>query len=124
MTEPLIGAVAGKSKDRVVGGVAALAATAALACGACCVLPFALPAAVLALTGGVLAWFASVNVWVTAIAAVAVVGGWVWVVLQSRSTKRRLAESTLITMALATVLPGAAFAWPILEPLILSLLRP
>jgi hypothetical protein len=40
------------STDRVVGASAALAATGALACGICCVLPFALPATVLAVGAG------------------------------------------------------------------------
>jgi hypothetical protein len=38
---------------------AAIAAISALACGVCCVLPLALPATALAVTGGVLGWFAS-----------------------------------------------------------------
>jgi hypothetical protein len=39
----------------------AAAATGALACGVCCVLPFALPAAILALSGGFFAWFGSLK---------------------------------------------------------------
>jgi hypothetical protein len=38
---------------------AAIAVVAALACGVCCVLPLALPATALAVTGGVLGWVAS-----------------------------------------------------------------
>ena len=42
-----------------LGPAVAIVSTTALACGVCCVMPFVLPAAVLALGGGVLAWFAS-----------------------------------------------------------------
>jgi hypothetical protein len=40
---------------RAASAVAVAAATAALACGVCCVLPFAVPAAFLGSTGGMLA---------------------------------------------------------------------
>src|SRR5262249_46198017 len=64
------------SADRVVGASAALAATGALACGICCVLPFALPAAALAATGGAVSWFAKATPWALGIALPAVLGGW------------------------------------------------
>ena len=49
---------ASASTDRFVGTSAALASAGALVCGVCCVLPFALPAAALAVGGGVVSWFA------------------------------------------------------------------
>lgn len=123
MTDPAIKPPAAQSKSRAVVGAAAVAATAALACGACCVLPFALPAAVLALSGGALAWFAGLSPWITAAAVVAVLGGWVWIGLQARSTRRRPAPSTLATMGVATALLAAALAWPHLEGAVLGVLR-
>lgn len=51
----------GKRDTNFVAPAAGVAAAGALVCAACCVLPFALPAAVLAVAGGALAWLASVN---------------------------------------------------------------
>lgn len=112
-----------RSKTRVAGGAAALAATGALACGACCGLPFALPAAVLAVSGGVLAWFAGLTPWITGLAFVAVTGAWLWVGLLTLRTRRRTATSTLITLAAASALLAIALAWPRVEPVIISVLR-
>lgn len=112
-----------KSTGRGVGAVAAIAATGAVACGACCVLPFALPAAALAMTGGALAWFGSLHGWVTLIAAGAVGVGWLWVGVQARAARRRPAKSTLVVMAAATMLLAVALAWPKVEPVVTALLR-
>lgn len=112
-----------RPKTRVAGGAAALAATGALACGVCCVLPFALPAAVLAMSGGVLAWFAGLTPWITGLALVAVTGAWLWVGLLTLRTRRRPATSTLITMAAASALLAAALTWPRIEPVIIGVLK-
>jgi len=40
------------------------------------VLPFTLPAAILAISGGFLAWFGSLLPWIRAMAVGAVFGGW------------------------------------------------
>src|SRR5262249_39022443 len=87
---------------RIVGASAAVAAMGAFACGVCCVLPFALPAAVLAVSGGVLGWFAKATPWAMRIALLAVLGGWIWVAIQTVRTKRRPARSTLLTLGVAT----------------------
>jgi hypothetical protein len=108
---------------RIARATAALAATGALACGVCCVLPFALPAAVLAVSGGVPAWFGSIKPWFTAVAVIAVASGWLWVALQTKRTRRRPARSTILTMSIATLLMLAAVAWPLIERPILHLLR-
>jgi hypothetical protein len=108
---------------KIAGAAATIAATGALACGVCCVLPFALPAAILALSGGVFAWFGRLTPWVTAIAFVAVAAGWLWVGRQTFRTRRRPARSTLLTMTAATVLLAAALAWPHFEGSILALVR-
>lgn len=112
-----------KAKGRGIGAVAAVAATGAVACGACCVLPFALPAAVLAMTGGVLAWFGSLHAWITLVAAVAVITGWLWVGAQVRTTRRQPARSTLVVMAVATALLAVAVAWPKIEPFLVTMVR-
>ena len=65
------------------------ALTGALACGVCCVLPFALPATVLATTGALLAWFAKIQVWAKILAVLSVVGAWGWIAWQSRRTRRK-----------------------------------
>lgn len=109
--------------DRVVGASATLAATGALACGVCCVLPFALPAAVLAVSGGVIGWFAKATPWAMSIALFAVLGGWTWVVLQTVQTKRRPARSTLLTLGLATAVFATAMIWWHFERDIIRLLR-
>jgi hypothetical protein len=108
---------------KIAGTAAALAATGALACGACCVLPFALPAAMLGVSGGVLAWFGSMKPLMTLVALVAVVVAWAWVALQTIRTHRRPARAMLLTMAAATVLLAAALAWPLFERPLLALLR-
>ncbi|WFU26644.1 hypothetical protein QA649_10700 [Bradyrhizobium sp. CB1717] len=94
----------------------------AVACGVCCVLPFALPAAMLASTGTLLAWFVSMHLLVTVLALLSVAGAWGWIVWQSRRTRRRPAPSTLVVMAGSTVLLAIAVLWPLIErPLIRAL---
>jgi len=109
--------------NRIVGATAIVAATGALACGVCCVLPFALPAAIVALTGGVMAWWGNMMPLVRAVAAVAVAGGWLWVGGQSLRTRRRPATSTIMAMILATGMLAGALAWPSFESEILELVR-
>lgn len=106
---------------KMAGGAAVLAA-GAVACGACCVLPFALPAAMLAVTGGVLAWFGSMKPVMTLVALVAVVIAWAWVALQTVRI-RRPARSTLSMMGAGTVLQAAAVVWPLFEWPLFALLR-
>jgi hypothetical protein len=108
---------------RVARAAAAITATGAVACGVCCVLPFALPAAVLAVSGGFLAWFGQLMPWMTAVAFIAVAAGWLWVTVQTVRSRRRLAASTLLTMSAATLLLVAALSWPHLERLIFALLH-
>lgn len=110
------------AKPTKLGPAVAIVATGALACGVCCVLPFALPAAALALGGGVLAWFASAYTWMTYIAGAAVTGGWLWVALQSIRTKKKPARATVVSMVTATVVLVLALLWPRMEGLIISML--
>lgn len=112
-----------KPDNRAVGAVAATASAAALACGVCCVLPFALPAVLLGSIGGVLAWFANIYQWLTPIAVLAVVAGWAWIGYQSHATRRRPARRSLIVMAFATAMMIAALAWPTIEPIVIGFLK-
>ena len=105
------------------GLTAVTVSTGAVACGACCVLPFALPAAVLASTGGLLAWFASMHVWITGLAILAVIGAWCLIGWQTRRTRCMPAVSTLAVMVVATALMALAVLWPSIEgPLVRTLM--
>jgi len=108
---------------KIAGAAAALAATGAMACGVCCVVPFALPAAMLAVSGGVLAWFGSMEPLMTLVALAAVGVAWAWVALQTIRTRRRPTRSMLLTMGAASVLLAAALAWPFFERPLFVLLR-
>jgi hypothetical protein len=87
-------------------------ATGAVACGACCVLPFALPAAALASAGSVLAWLAGAYAWITGVALLAVLGAWAWIAWDTARSQRRPAASTLYVMTAATILTAVAALWP------------
>jgi hypothetical protein len=109
--------------DRVVGASAALAATGALACGVCCVLPFALPASLLAATGGIIGWLAKATPWAMWMALFAVVGGWAWVILQSIRGGRKHSRLTMLTLGFATAVFAAAMVWWHFERDIIHFLR-
>jgi len=109
--------VAGKA----AGGVALLSAAGAVAACAVCVLPFALPAVLLAGVGGVLAWLGNAHVWMTGVAVVALAVAWLWIWRQSARTGVRPAISTLTMMGIATLLVVSALFWPEIEP---GVLRP
>ncbi|MDT7533088.1 hypothetical protein OVY48_06515 [Sphingobium sp. SA2] len=123
MSETSLPQVEALPNSKGVGAVAATASTAALACGVCCVLPFALPAAMLASLGGVFAWFADAYRWMVPLAVLAVAAGWLWIGWQSWSTKRRPARRTLVVMAFATGMTGLALLWPKIEPFMIQLVR-
>jgi hypothetical protein len=105
------------------GVTAVTLSTGAVACGVCCVLPFALPATVLASTGSLLAWFVNMHLWVTILAILSVVGAWGWIGWQTRRTNRKPAISTLVMMGAATVLLTVAVLWPLLEKPLIRMLR-
>ncbi|MFZ5692838.1 MAG: hypothetical protein ACOY5F_16455 [Pseudomonadota bacterium] len=109
--------------SKAAGAVAVTASTAALACGVCCVLPFAVPAVVLGSIGGVLAWFAEAYRWLTPIALIAVAAGWGWVGYQSWRMRRSPARSTIVVMSFATVVMMAAWIWPAFEPSVLAFIK-
>jgi len=109
--------------EKAAGLTAVTLATGAVACGACCVLPFALPAVAVAGTGSILAFVASAHAWVTGLALLAVVGAWSWIVWQSVRARRFPTASTLYMMAVATVLLSVAVLWPLIEHQLARVLR-
>jgi hypothetical protein len=109
--------------SKAAGVTAITLSTGALACGVCCVLPFALPATVLAGSGAVLAWFVKIQLWAKIIAVLSVLGAWGWIGWQSRRTRRRPALSTLVMMGMATTVLTVSMLWPLLEKPIIRLLR-
>jgi hypothetical protein len=109
--------ITGKQRGAKAAGLTAVTlATGAVACGACCVLPFALPAATLAGTGSILALLANAHAWVTGLAILAVIGAWSWVAWQTVRTRRSPAVSTLCVMLVATALLAIAVLWPAFDP--------
>jgi hypothetical protein len=112
-----------RGAEKRTAAVAATAAGGALLCSVCCVAPFALPAAVLAVAGGALAWLAAAHVWVTAIALGAVASAWLWVGVQSRRGGSRPATSTLVVLTVATLALALAFSWPTFEANLVRMLR-
>jgi hypothetical protein len=111
-----------RSGERRVGTVATVTATGALACAACCVLPFALPSVMLTGVGGLIAWIARSAGWIANLALIAVAGGWVWLVWPSVRARIRPAKSTLCAMGIATVASALALSWPLYETSLLHLM--
>lgn len=109
--------------NKAASAVALTASTAAFACGICCVLPFAVPAAILGSMGGVLAWFAAAYAWLTPIALIAVAAGWAWIRYQSWHTRRCPARLTVLAMTFATVMMVAAWIWPMFEATATAFIR-
>jgi hypothetical protein len=112
-----------KAPERAARGAALTVAAGAVACGVCCVLPFALPAVALASAGGIIAWLGSVQFWATVLAATIVAAAWIWIVVQSVSTKAKPARSTLYMMGIATAVLALALLWARIEPLIVHALK-
>ena len=109
-----------RAKMRGVGIAAAAVSTGALACAACCVLPFAVPAVMLTAAGGIIGWLAGAATWAAGLALITVIAGWIWIGLQRVSARVEPARSTLYAMGIATVILALAFGWPLYE---LQLLR-
>ena len=101
---------------------AAAMATAALACGVCCVVSIALPGVAVGGFGAALAWLGGAHAAVTAIAAVFVVGGWLLVLRDASRRKGRPAAATLWLMGIASLVLATAMAWPRLESAVVNLL--
>jgi hypothetical protein len=112
-----VSSAAKKDSRAIALGTGAVATSAlALACGACCVLPLAIPALAVAWFGGLAAWLGQAHGWITTLAAVAVAGGWVRIAWQSQHSGRRQAPTSYWLMLAASVVFVTALLWPLLEP--------
>jgi hypothetical protein len=96
-------------------GAAAFTALAAAACTGCCILPFTLPAAILAAASSSIALLDHAHVWMTWLAIAIGAGAWLWIGWQAWRHSRRVARATLVTMVLASLLTGAEASWPLVE---------
>ena len=108
-----------KMSTRAPGAIAMAVATSAVACAACCVLPLAFPAVMLAGFGSVTVLFAGAFAWAASLALVIVVGAWVWVGWQSLRSRARPAGATLYMMGGATALTVVAVMWRQIEPMLI-----
>jgi hypothetical protein len=105
-------------------GLTALTMSAgAVACAACCVLPFAVPAALLGGSAPLIAWIGHNHIWVVRAAILAFVGAWAWIAWQAVRTQKKPASSTLAVMAISSVLMTIALAWPFIEKPLLRALK-
>jgi hypothetical protein len=102
---------------RKAAGAAAITALAAAACTACCLLPFTLPAVILAGAGGFIAVLDHAHGRITRLAILVVICAWMWIGWQVRKTQRGATHLTVAMMVVATLLTAAASSWPVLEPL-------
>jgi hypothetical protein len=102
--------------DGKVVGAAMMSGAAAVACAACCILPFTLPAVVLTSLGGIIGALDHAHIWVTRGAIGAVVCGWSWLFWQMARSRQKPMRSTVIIMLLATFLTATAASWPLIEP--------
>lgn len=101
-------------------GAAAFTALAAAACTGCCILPFTLPGAILAVAGSSIALLDHAHVWMTWLAIAIGAGAWLWIGWQAWRHSRRVARTTLVMMVLASLLTGAEASWPLLEQPVFS----
>jgi hypothetical protein len=103
-----------------VAGAAGLTALAAAACTGCCILPFTLPAAMLAVAGSSIALLHDAHVWMTWLAIAIVAGAWLWIGRQAWHRRQRIARTTLAVMVLASLLAATAASWSLFEPQVFS----
>jgi hypothetical protein len=109
--------------SKAAGAAAMTLSTGAVACGACCVLPFTLPATVLASTGSLLSSFVHMHWWFTVLSVLAVMGAWGWIAWQMRRTGRKPATATLVMMTASTVFMMVSLMWPLIEKPLIRVLR-
>ncbi len=112
---PGCGCSPGKSVGGKAASTAVMTALAAAACTACCILPFTVPAVILASAGSTIAVLDHAHAWVTRLAVFAVACAWLWIAWQVRKTQRRAARSTIVVMVVATLLTAVAASWPVVE---------
>lgn len=107
----------GKTNEKIAK-TATVSALAAVACTSCCVLPFLLPAVVLANIGGLIAILDHAHVWVTRGAMFVVACAWILIGFQTGIAQKRPSRSAVLWMTLATIMAVAAASWPTLKPLV------
>ncbi|WP_247967401.1 hypothetical protein [Bradyrhizobium sp. 195] len=109
----------GKAKrggGKAAGAAALTTAALAAACTACCVLPFTLPAIVLAGAGSLIAVLDHAHGLMTILSIAVVIGAWIWIAWRARTTGSRIRSSVLALMGAATILTATAALWPVMEP--------
>lgn len=116
------------AKPTPTGKTAATAAVvttgaALAACAAYCALPIAFPALALGGAGVVLTILGGAYRVLSVAGLIVVVAAWAWVLLQSRRAGRRPSRRTIHGLAVATVFALLAGLWPLIEPVVLSLVR-
>jgi hypothetical protein len=109
--------------SRAASVAALTTAAGAVACGVCCVLPFAVPAVAAAGVGGALAWVGRAHGTMTLVASAIVVAAWISVGAQSRRARKKPASTTLYAMVIATAVLALAIVWPRIEPHLIDLVR-
>jgi cytochrome bd-type quinol oxidase subunit 2 len=114
---PGCGCAAKDTTGGTLAGAATATALVAAACTACCVLPFTLPAAVLAFAGGSIAVLDHAHGWVTKLAVALVLCTWCWIAWRRRRSGLRITRLSLALTILATLLTATAASWPLLEPM-------
>jgi hypothetical protein len=99
-----------------VAATASVTALAAIACTACCLLPFTLPATLFALAGGSIAVLDHAHGWVTRLSIAFVIAAWLRLAWQRRKAGRPVARRTIALTVAASLLTAAAASSPLLEP--------
>lgn len=131
MTTPLDDLMIGR-KDRPTGfdswswAAVGASVSAVVASAACCVLPMSLAAAGMTLAGT--AFFAQQRAWLTVVAAVVLLAGWVMLWRRSQRCKRDSgckpgSRLNVILMTVASIFLFFAIVWqPLIEPQLLSII--
>lgn len=107
--------------ERTAIAAALTTASAAVVCGAACVLPILLPGAALAGGGAAFAIMGGVYGPLTSMAILLLIGAWASVAWQSVQRARRPSITALGLLSLASILSGIALYWPQIEPGLLAL---
>lgn len=122
--DPAMADETSSTQARNLASAAAMtAATGAIACGVCCVLPFAWPAVTALGVGAWISWLGKAQREVTLLAAVIVVAAWVWVAWHASRHNKRISRTTLLTMSLASLVLMGASSWPRVEPHVIRMLK-
>lgn len=106
-----------------VTGATKSGAAIAIACGVCCLLPFALPAVAATSAGAFVAAFGATYWWAVRIAVGLGALGWGWVAWQSIRTGKRAHAGTVRGMVIATLVLAFALSWPFVERYLIDLIR-